>query len=548
MRGGAEGAEGAGARLLVRGRGPADRRGGQRGAGHRGGRAPGRAVERRPRGARRQWRTHGVAGGAHPQPPRRGPAGRRDRRRQRRGAAVLCRTWPASWPGPVVVAGNVEASQRYPRCSTRRGRRTCSRPAWCRRSGCSPRTPRAAIREMFLRHVIGGKHLSQQADFTAMVRGATPDVVLTAVELLAHASTKAPRRRDVVVVDIGGATTDVRQWSSWTPRTPASRGRWSPPSRSPAPSRRPRHALERGVHGPGGPGRRRAPRRGERPCSSVPPRYATPSYLPGTPEETAVDEAIAAAAVAVALRRRRAAAGRVRTGRPGRRAIGQGPARGGPARRLRRRAQQPARGHRPAARLGGRGGAQGLAAAGRARVVVDRDVPRAGRPARGATPRGGVPASPCSARAVTYAVAHGSGARVRWHGQAARRRRRSEDRFAERFATQFAQQWSQVRAERQREAQAEPRIDAGLELQPGAGAVGRRPDRGLGLAPGDRGRGLGAAVARGPLLGDLPAAGGRDADHRAREPAGRARRARRPAASWSPGWWSSAAWRRWCWR
>ena len=44
-----------------------------------------------------------------------------------------------------------------------------------------------------------------RADFLAMVRGATPDVVLTGVELLADG---APGD-DVVVVDVGGATTDV---------------------------------------------------------------------------------------------------------------------------------------------------------------------------------------------------------------------------------------------------------------------------------------------------------------------------------------------------
>ena len=63
---------------------------------------------------------------------------------------------------------------------------------------------------MFLRHVIGGKHLSGRTDFTAMVRGATPDVVLTAVELLARGTgPEHPGVGDVVVVDVGGATTDV---------------------------------------------------------------------------------------------------------------------------------------------------------------------------------------------------------------------------------------------------------------------------------------------------------------------------------------------------
>ncbi len=68
-----------------------------------------------------------------------------------------------------------------------------------------PEPARRAIREMFLAHVIGGKHLSRRADFTSMVRGATPDLVLTGVEVLA-AETGG---NGVVVVDIGGATTDV---------------------------------------------------------------------------------------------------------------------------------------------------------------------------------------------------------------------------------------------------------------------------------------------------------------------------------------------------
>jgi uncharacterized protein (TIGR01319 family) len=67
----------------------------------------------------------------------------------------------------------------------------------------APDGARTAIRELFLSHVIGGKHLSSREDFLAMVQGATPDVVLTGVELLAEAA------GDVVVVDVGGATTDV---------------------------------------------------------------------------------------------------------------------------------------------------------------------------------------------------------------------------------------------------------------------------------------------------------------------------------------------------
>jgi uncharacterized protein (TIGR01319 family) len=67
----------------------------------------------------------------------------------------------------------------------------------------APEGARTATRELFLSHVIGGKHLSSRADFVAMVHGATPDVVLTGVELLAELA------GDTVVVDVGGATTDV---------------------------------------------------------------------------------------------------------------------------------------------------------------------------------------------------------------------------------------------------------------------------------------------------------------------------------------------------
>lgn len=58
---------------------------------------------------------------------------------------------------------------------------------------------REAILRAFLEHVIGGKGLSASEEFAQMVRLPTPEAVLEATRLLG----------DVVVVDIGGATTDV---------------------------------------------------------------------------------------------------------------------------------------------------------------------------------------------------------------------------------------------------------------------------------------------------------------------------------------------------
>jgi uncharacterized protein (TIGR01319 family) len=70
---------------------------------------------------------------------------------------------------------------------------------------------RAAILRLFLEHVIGGKGLSASPEFERMVRLPTPEAVLEATRLLG----------DVVVVDVGGATTDVH---SNRPAEPAQPG------------------------------------------------------------------------------------------------------------------------------------------------------------------------------------------------------------------------------------------------------------------------------------------------------------------------------------
>jgi uncharacterized protein (TIGR01319 family) len=115
----------------------------------------------------------------------------------------------SGWAGPVVGAGNVDARAEV--AAARAGIPHVLADNVVPRIGVlAPGSARAAVREVFLSHVIGGKHLSSRGDFTAMVRGATPDVVLTGVELLARGLDDArPGVGDVVVVDVGGATTDV---------------------------------------------------------------------------------------------------------------------------------------------------------------------------------------------------------------------------------------------------------------------------------------------------------------------------------------------------
>jgi uncharacterized protein (TIGR01319 family) len=116
----------------------------------------------------------------------------------------------SGWSGPVVVAGNADARDEVAEILATGGVPHVLADNVVPRIGVlAPGSARGAIREMFLAHVIGGKHLSSRADFTAMVRGATPDIVLTGVELLARGLDGLPGAGDVVVVDVGGATTDV---------------------------------------------------------------------------------------------------------------------------------------------------------------------------------------------------------------------------------------------------------------------------------------------------------------------------------------------------
>jgi uncharacterized protein (TIGR01319 family) len=212
---------------------------------------------------------------------------------------------------PVVVAGNIGAQDEVAAVLRDAGvPHVCADNVVPRIGVLAPDSARAAIREVFLEHVIGGKNLSARADFTQMVRGATPDVVLDAVRLLAGDAADAGGPGDVVVVDIGGATTDVhsvveldpedaglaRQVVAPTPVTRTVEGdlgmRWSAPDTVAA--GREYGLVEEHEHA----GLERAALR----------RRAMPAYLPAddtgnATDERDHDELLATVAAGVALRR-----------------------------------------------------------------------------------------------------------------------------------------------------------------------------------------------------------------------------------------------------
>ncbi len=111
---------------------------------------------------------------------------------------------------PVVLAGNVDARDDVAAALAAAGVRVRATANVLPEIGrLDPVPARLAIREVFIRHVIGGKGLSRRADFPAMVRAATPDAVLAGVELLADGHGETGGAGDILVVDVGGATTDV---------------------------------------------------------------------------------------------------------------------------------------------------------------------------------------------------------------------------------------------------------------------------------------------------------------------------------------------------
>jgi uncharacterized protein (TIGR01319 family) len=118
----------------------------------------------------------------------------------RHNAAVLARS--RGLRTPIVVAGNADV--RDDALALLGPRAVGAENVLPRIGELNPEPARAVIRDVFLRHVIGGKHLSRGPRFVSLVRGPTPDVVLTAVTRLATVV-----GGDVLVVDVGGATTDV---------------------------------------------------------------------------------------------------------------------------------------------------------------------------------------------------------------------------------------------------------------------------------------------------------------------------------------------------
>ncbi|MGO1057349.1 glutamate mutase L [Crossiella sp. CA198] len=111
---------------------------------------------------------------------------------------------------PVVLAGNQDVRAEATDTLIAAGRTVIATGNVLPDVGeLAPGPARAAIREMFLTHVIGGKGLSRGPRFRRLVRAVTPDAVLRGVAELAAVLADSESPGAVLVVDVGGATTDV---------------------------------------------------------------------------------------------------------------------------------------------------------------------------------------------------------------------------------------------------------------------------------------------------------------------------------------------------
>jgi len=111
---------------------------------------------------------------------------------------------------PVVIAGNAAVADRAARSLARRGISVAVSANVMPAAGVLNVGPaRARIREVFIRHVIGGRQINGSSELHEIVRMATPDAVLLGTEIVAKSW-----NRDVLVLDVGGATTDVHSYAS----------------------------------------------------------------------------------------------------------------------------------------------------------------------------------------------------------------------------------------------------------------------------------------------------------------------------------------------
>ncbi|MDR2110950.1 MAG: glutamate mutase L [Spirochaetaceae bacterium] len=211
---------------------------------------------------------------------------------------------PASFP--VLIAGNRTAAAECERLLAGREVITCPN-VMPRLDQLNIEPVQDQIRRLFLKHIIHAKGLSREEELISGILMPTPSAVKRAVELLSEGTGRRRGLGELAAVDLGGATTDVYSVARGLPKgdTVILKGLPEPVSK---------RTVEGDIgmrYGAGGvlaaAGAEKLAALSGLPAAEVAPRVAfleaNPAAVPGTPEEAALDYALASAAVDIAVTR-----------------------------------------------------------------------------------------------------------------------------------------------------------------------------------------------------------------------------------------------------
>ncbi|MCB8815781.1 methylaspartate mutase accessory protein GlmL [Desulfosporosinus shakirovi] len=123
---------------------------------------------------------------------------------------------------PVVIAGNKAVSDQAADILRKRHTPVVIADNVMPELGVlSVESARLAIREVYLTHIIQAKGLDKAEEFLERIMMPTPSAVLSAAELLAQGYGSEPGMGELIIVDVGGATTDVHSIAKGDPSKPS---------------------------------------------------------------------------------------------------------------------------------------------------------------------------------------------------------------------------------------------------------------------------------------------------------------------------------------
>lgn len=123
---------------------------------------------------------------------------------------------------PVVIAGNKAVAAQVAELLRKRHHPVVIADNVMPELGVlSVESARLAIREVFLTHIIQAKGLDTAEEFLERIMMPTPAAVLSAAELLAQGYDSERGMGELMIVDVGGATTDVHSIARGDPSKPS---------------------------------------------------------------------------------------------------------------------------------------------------------------------------------------------------------------------------------------------------------------------------------------------------------------------------------------